>query len=89
MNKRGDSIFTDILKKMREDEKRKYEVRNHLIVELCEISSRCQRVESSEYLFGSTWMRVYALDFRTNGITYCRKFQYLIFFIKNYKNDLK
>ncbi len=57
MNKRGDSIFTDILKKMREDEKRKYEVRNHLTVELCEISSRCQRVESPEYLFGSTWMR--------------------------------
>ncbi len=74
---------------MREDEKRKYERRNPLTAELWEITSRCQYVESSDCLFGSTGMRSYALDFRANSITYYGKFQYLIFFIKNYTNGVK
>jgi len=69
--------------------KRKYERRNPLTVELWEITSRCQYVESSECLFGSTGMRSYALDFIANSITYYWKIHYLIFFIKNYKNNLK
>ncbi len=55
--------FPVSLKKIREYEKRKYERRNPLTAELWEISSRCQYVESSDCLFGSTGIRSLCVRF--------------------------